>query len=176
MSQQQYPSMYEPSSAPPLAQEYAPQAYAPQPNIMAYAQPVSHRRSAPATQPYDKMKQRKVMLMVTLAVAIVLIIFIMFTMFSPKALRHSLARCGWVMYSRVGCGYCTKQKELLGGHYGKTIECDTCGNQVGGYTSTPPIPCKSPMIKGFPFWYNVRTQQTRTGLQDIASMEKMAQW
>lgn len=179
MEQYQYP-MPMPTGAPPMA---------PMPNIFAaYAQPVAMPRGPvqysriPADSDSDSDSDdnpcmtRKTLLAVALAVAVVLIIVILYYMFSPRTLAKGLARCGWIVYYRQGCGYCTKQKHVLGGKFHKYIECDTSGNQIGGYTTSPPLPCNSPTITGFPFWYNTRTKETRVGLQDAGSLEKMAQW
>lgn len=117
---------------------------------------------------------RKTLTAVLLAIAIVLILVILYHMVQPGRLAKSLAHRGWIVYYRPGCGYCTKQKQVLGGKFKNFIECDTKGNLVGGYTSHPELPCNSPIIKGFPFWYNTRTKKFRTGLQDTSSLEKMA--
>jgi hypothetical protein len=112
-----------------------------------------------------------VMVMV-LAVSIVLILLIMVSLCSRT--RHRLARRGWVLYTLTGCGYCTQQLDLLGGQYSKTVKCNSREKQIGGYTHTPPIPCNSPMINGYPFWYNARTHQSRSGVQDTAALDQMA--
>ena len=111
---------------------------------------------------------------VALAVAVVLIIVILYYVFLPRSLSKNLARRGWTVYYRKGCGYCTKQKQVLGGDFHKYIECDTNGNQLGGYTTSPPLPCNSPQITGFPFWYNTKNQKTHVGYQDIRALENMA--
>jgi hypothetical protein len=85
-----------------------------------------------------------------------------------------LASCGWIVYYLKGCGYCTKQKEALGGGYKNYIECDRQGNQLSGYTTTPPIACNSSQIEGYPFWYNTKTEDTRQGLQGVDALKKMA--
>lgn len=85
-----------------------------------------------------------------------------------------LASCGWIVYYLQGCGYCTKQKEVLGGDYKNYIECNRQGDQLSGYTTTPPIACNSPQINGYPFWYNTKTKDTRGGLQGVDALKKMA--
>lgn len=126
---------------------------------------------------------------VALAAVVVLIIMVMCRMAgsskgsskgspkgSSKALVKHLADCGWVVYYRRGCGHCTKQKEVLGGNYKKYIECDANGVQLSGYTTKPPVACNSPQIKGFPFWYNTKTGDTRLGFQGIGGdLQAMAQ-
>ena len=122
---------------------------------------------------------------VALAAVVVLVIMVMCRMAglskgsskgSSKSLVKHLAGCGWVVYYRRGCGHCTKQKEVLGGNYKKYIECDENGVQLSGYTTKPPIACNSPQIKGFPFWYNTKTGDTRLGFQGIGGdLQAMAQ-
>jgi hypothetical protein len=118
-------------------------------------------------------KSRIPLLTGALAVVVVLIIVVLYYMWSPCMLAKDLAHCDWIVYYRQGCGYCTKQKHVLSGKFHKYIECDTSGRQIGGYTSNPPLACDSPIITGFPFWYNTRTQKTRAGLQDIGELRKM---
>jgi hypothetical protein len=119
-------------------------------------------------------RRRRMLLTVALAVAVVLIIVILYYMFSHCGLAKGLIRNGWIVYYRHGCGYCTKQKSALGGKFHKYIECDPSGKQIGGYTAHPPLPCNSPAITGYPFWYNTHTKATRVGLQDAAALKKMA--
>jgi len=122
----------------------------------------------------DSGAPRKTLVAVLLAIAIMLILVILYHMFLPRGLAKDLAHRGWIVYYRLGCRYCTKQKQILGGKFSKFIECDAKGNQIGGYTSHPELPCNSPIIKGFPFWYNTRTKKFRTGLQDISALKQMA--
>lgn len=126
---------------------------------------------------------------VAFAVIIVLVIMVMCRLAyssddessddSKRSLKGShakrLAGCGWIVYYLQGCGYCTKQKEVLGGKYKNYIECNRQGDQLSGYTTTPPIACNSPQISGYPFWYNTKTKDTRGGLQGVDALKKMAQ-
>jgi hypothetical protein len=118
---------------------------------------------------------------IVLAAVVLLVIMVMCRMAGmaggePKSLVKHLADCGWVVYYRRGCGHCSKQKEVLGGNYKKYIECDENGVQLSGYTTKPPIACNSPQIKGFPFWYNTKTRETRLGFQGIGGdLQAMAQ-
>ena len=120
---------------------------------------------------------------VALAAVVLLVIMVMCRMAgmagmaggsSKGSLVKHLANCGWVVYYLQGCGYCTKQKNILGGGYKKYIECDRNGDQLSGYTTKPPIACNSRQIDGFPFWYNTKTRETRRGLQDIDTLKDMA--
>jgi len=116
---------------------------------------------------------RKIVLAVALALAVVLIIVILYYMFSPRALSRSLARCGWTVYLRKGCGYCHKQMKLLSG-FDMFVLYGPDGSILDGYTQSPPVAFSA--VKGFPCWYNLRTGESRMGLQDIASLQRMAQW
>ncbi len=184
---------------PPLAEPQLP----PVPSILAYTQPVAPRMPtayypgpgpmAPVTRSvvvyesdsdsgsdsdsdsddgYLRARRRKILLAVSLAIAVVLIIMILYYMFAPRTLARSLTRCGWTVYLMKGCGYCRKQMSLLNG-FDRYILCSG-GVVIDGYTDTPPLACNS--IKAFPYWYNVRTGEARTGFQDSAALARMAQW
>jgi hypothetical protein len=113
---------------------------------------------------------------IVLAAVVLLVIMVMCRMAgsSEGSLVKRLANCGWVVYYLQGCGYCTKQKSILGGNYKKYIECDRNGDQLSGYTTKPPIACDSRQIDGFPFWYNTKTRETQRGLQNIDALKDMA--
>jgi hypothetical protein len=78
-------------------------------------------------------------------------------------LGHRLAKQGWVLYARAGCGYCTKQAKLFPGGYPNTVHCD------GAAAAT--APCSA--IKGFPHWRNSKTGVERVGYQDAAALTAM---
>lgn len=107
-------------------------------------------------------------------IILVLVLLILFFMWFSKKLSRRLARAGWIVYYRYGCGYCTKQKEVLNNDFKQFIECDQYGNIIAGYTTNPPISCSDPNIQGFPFWYNTRTGAVRFGLQDTSALEQMS--
>jgi len=120
---------------------------------------------------------KKIVASILLATVVVMVAAILYIMFSGSstAVGTRLSRGGWIVYYLRGCGYCTKQKELLGGRSPpgySFVECDMKGNQVGG--QAPPIPCGHPIIKGYPFWFNVRTKETRAGLQSLSVLKSMA--
>jgi len=79
---------------------------------------------------------------------------------------------GWVYYSREGCGFCAKQDALLPPNFRAFVKVDRRGAQVGGL-ARPPIPTNSPLIRGYPFWYNVRTKEHKAGLQGAESLARM---
>lgn len=105
------------------------------------------------------------------ALAVVLVVLVMYYMATPSAIATALERRGWVVYYRAGCGYCTAQKKALG-PYRLAVECDTSRRATSEYVG--PLSCDSPEIKGFPFWYNERTKESRLGLQSIAALKAMA--
>ena len=93
--------------------------------------------------------------------------------FATGSVSDQLANSGWVFYSRDGCSFCEKQKQVLaelGGLNNSTHV--RCGS--GGQPPAGGLPCSHPSIKGFPFWYNVQSQESRVGLQDRAALEGMA--
>jgi hypothetical protein len=105
------------------------------------------------------------------ALAVVLVVLVMYYMAAPSTVATALERRGWVVYYRAGCGYCTAQKKALG-PYRLAVECDTSRRATSEYVG--PLSCDSPEIKGFPFWYNERTKESRLGLQNITALKAMA--
>ena len=155
----------------------------PMPNILDYTQPRilvnytgndSSSSSSDSDSDSEMCISRKMLKSLAMAIAIVLIIMILYYLLVPGTLSKKLAKCGWIVYYRQGCGFCTKQKQVLRGDFENYIECDMSGNQIGGYTTKPPIPCNSSVITGFPFWYNTRTKDTKVGLQTLESLKEMA--
>lgn len=97
-----------------------------------------------------------------LVVLLVVLIAWLFQRHRRAKLASRLARDGWVLYTRPGCGYCTKQAAVLGvKKYAREISC-----QLGSKGL-----CDK--IKGFPHWYNMRTHASRTGLQTRRELEDM---
>lgn len=80
---------------------------------------------------------------------------------------------GWYLYTRDGCGFCSKQLDVLGNVYkisGNVINCSAKPRLL-----PLGIPrCDDRMIKGFPFWYCRTTREVRTGLQDHIQLRQMA--
>lgn len=107
------------------------------------------------------------------AIAIVLIIILLYYVMAPRhgGLGSKLAKHGWILYVRDGCGYCTKQLHELGGHYPKIVRCAPGGKLVKSDVSSPPLTCSQ--ISGFPTWYSTKTKETKTGLQKTSDLEKM---
>ena len=91
-----------------------------------------------------------------------------------NSLSRRLENKGWVVYYRQGCFFCDKQKTELDFKFNKFIECDANGNLMAGYTMNPPLQCGSPLITGYPFWFNTRTSEMKPGYQDKESLSLMA--
>jgi hypothetical protein len=167
-----------------------------QPSILAYSQAVPPRMPSvyyPTDQPQshqggpaedsddesedaddgDSYGPRKMLLAVCLAVAVVLIIVILYCMFSPHTLVRGLTRCGWTVYLLEDCTFCDKQMRLLNG-FRQYVLCGKDGKRRHSYAAVPPKQCAE--IKSYPFWFNVKTGESRVGYQDTAALQKMAQW
>lgn len=145
------------------------------PSILAYTRPVAAQVPAEYTivTKTRTFRNKRALMSTLLAVAIVLIILIMYYMFSPRSLARSLTRCGWTVYLLRSCGYCHRQMNHLEG-FRRKIVCDSGNKVLSGYTDSPPVSCGS--IRGYPYWYNTRTKESRTGYQDPAALSQMAQW
>ena len=179
--------------------EETPQQPAAMPNILDYSQPVAQNAPAappmlaapympavspyaPAASPYARgmfsgdmfsgNKLRLALRAVAVAVVVVLLIVILYKVLSPFVRDRRIEDHGWVVYYRKGCGACTKQKQILG-PYKNSVECGADGKVITSYIKTPPLPCNSPLIKGFPFWYNTKTKASRVGVQDAAALKRM---
>ena len=113
----------------------------------------------------------RVLKSIAIAVAIVLIILILYHVFASESLVSKLEQSGWVVYYLRGCRYCTKQRQVFDGHYDNYVEINAHGRQVEGID--PPIPCNSPLLTGFPLWYNVYSREIKVGMQDKESLNMM---
>ncbi len=80
---------------------------------------------------------------------------------------------GWQLYMLKGCGYCTKQAAELKGF-----------NTFAEYERGNPVPIVNNIegelysrdkISGFPFWYNSKTGETKSGKRDICSLDPRPQ-
>jgi hypothetical protein len=172
-----------------------PQQQASVPNIMDFTQPTSppepvsqdalaamQRSLAPFTPaaPYRSAASympsgdniKRVMCAVAIAAVVVLLIVFLYHIIGRFIRDRRVEDRGWIVYYREGCSACTKQKQILG-PYAKFVECNTKGQVTGGYTTHPPLPCTSPLIKGFPFWYNTKTKDSRVGVLDADALKKM---
>lgn len=108
-----------------------------------------------------KVKKSSNRLLIALVIVLVLVIaYAAMRFWKKKSLGDHLASQGWVLYTKPGCGFCTKQLALLGARYPKTVVCS--GQNPA---------CKK--IQAFPLWANVKTHKTRTGFQGQKQLEGM---
>jgi hypothetical protein len=110
---------------------------------------------------------------IAIAVAVVLVIILLYYMMSPQrgGVSSKLAKKGWILYTRDGCGYCTKQLKELGGHYPKIVRCAQGGTLVKSDVNDPPSTCAQ--ITGFPTWINTKTGDKKVGFQKQHDLEAM---
>jgi hypothetical protein len=103
---------------------------------------------------------------VVLACLLLLILFIAAIaaaarMWRRVVLAEALAADGWVLYTRPGCAYCSKQLAVLGvARYSKQM---VCGPGASALAPMGPVLCKD--VPVFPYWVNERTLEARAGLQ-----------
>jgi hypothetical protein len=91
-----------------------------------------------------------------------------------RSLGNALASCGWVLYTRPGCTYCTKQMDALGEDtYPKQVVCVGSAASASGTMSDSQGPYLCKNVPAFPFWVNEYTSATRTGLQDRKQLRQM---
>ncbi|MEI6568236.1 MAG: hypothetical protein WCR20_16275 [Verrucomicrobiota bacterium] len=93
-----------------------------------------------------------------------------------QRLGAQLAEQGWVLYTRPGCPWCTKQMDVLG-NYPNLVVCD--GSASGKVSPdaqklTGVLSCNSEKITGFPFWHNVKTGVMGSGMQSEANLRELA--
>lgn len=89
----------------------------------------SSRAYSPAdTTSADSGCDKSSMRLLVIAAAILLILVIVYYIAAPRGLSHRLAKHGWILFVRDGCGYCTKQMKVLGGSYSKLVECAPGGS------------------------------------------------
>jgi hypothetical protein len=106
------------------------------------------------------------------AIIVVLVLIILYYLFRPH-IATRLAKEGWVLYTMEDCVFCVKQLWELGSvTYPLHVKCGKNKKLKAAYGTTPPIPCSK--VTAFPFWYNAKTKETRTGLQTRSELRKMA--
>ena len=72
---------------------------------------------------------------------------------------------GWQLYTLNPCGYCTKQKSALHG-FNTYVEFER-GNDVPIVNNIKGKLYPREKIKGFPFWYNSKTGEEKSGVQNV---------
>jgi hypothetical protein len=71
-------------------------------------------------------------------------------------LSRDLADRGWYVFTASYCGFCTKQKQIIGNNYPNIVECDT---KIG----SPPSGLSCSSVHAYPTWYNAKTGQKVEG-------------
>ena len=80
---------------------------------------------------------------------------------------------GWQLYMLKNCGYCTKQMAELKG-FNTFVEYER-GNPVPIINNIEGELYSRDKITGFPFWYNSKTGETKSGKRDICSLDPRPQ-
>ncbi len=87
-------------------------------------------------------------------------------------LSSRLARAGWVLYAKEGCGFCDEQLAMFGKKLPKLlVYCYSDGTTMSTFDA-PPVACGQ--FRAFPTWYNRKTSETRAGLQQPQDLAQMA--
>ena len=111
---------------------------------------------------------------IIIASAIVLVIIILYVFVSNRNIARRLNKSDWMVYYRQHCSYSDKQRDAIGRGFKNYVVCNLAREQVGGeYTGRSPLACDSAFIKGYPFWYNTKTREVRTGYQDRPALKNM---
>ncbi len=157
---------------PPLgpAQGPAPAAFVP--DARGYMAPAAVTvYSAPRGAPQSSLFAAAI---IAVLVLLLLIVAIMFWR-RATGLGNRLARAGWILYAKEGCGFCDEQLAAFGGRLPELlVYCYSDGTTMSTFDA-PPVACKQ--LRAFPTWYNRKTSETRVGLQkpgDLAQMAGMA--
>lgn len=114
---------------------------------------------------------------VALAVLVVLLLIVAVVFWrGATGLRSRLARAGWVLYAKEGCGFCDEQLAMFGNKPPLLlVYCYSDGTTMSTFDG-PPVACSQ--LRAFPTWHNRKTSETRVGLQkpkDLAQMAGLAQ-
>lgn len=82
-------------------------------------------------------------------------------------LGERLDDAGWMLYTMNGCGWCEKQKEVLG--YDKfDIKIENCATRDECTENALAI-----NTTGFPSWHNVFSNETLPGFRTLEQLEEM---
>lgn len=92
----------------------------------------------------------------------------------PITLSDQLAHSGWVVYLKDGCSFCKDQMGTLGWKFRNFVYCNkeksACTNRIENMVH---FKCDSPLITGYPFWYNLKTKKYRAGYQSAGQLHSM---
>ena len=83
---------------------------------------------------------------------------------------EKLALGGWVLYATPDCVHCKAQLGTLGGSYPNYVLCPK-GSYKG---ASAPAVYSCATISSYPFWVNVMTKETKTGVQGKSDLRAMA--
>ena len=89
---------------------------------------------------------------------------------------HHYRQPGWVVYLNNGCHFCHKQMDELkaNGMSGAYVMYDRDGTLMADTRKNQAQPRLAfASIRGFPFWSNVSTGETKTGLQRGAALRAL---
>jgi hypothetical protein len=85
-----------------------------------------------------------------------------------RSLTDKLATNGWYVFTASYCGYCHRQKEIIGNDYPNLYECDTkTGNLPANYSCVK--------VRAYPTWYNVVTGTKVEGYLDEGQLKQLVQ-
>lgn len=110
---------------------------------------------------------------VVVAVLVVLLLLVAVMVWrGATGLSSRLARAGWVLYAKEGCGFCDEQLAMFGKRPPKLlVYCYSDGTTMSTFDA-PPVACSR--FRAFPTWYNQKTSETRVGLQKPEDLARMA--
>lgn len=83
--------------------------------------------------------------------------------FAPNSLQAKLAEQKWIVYTASWCGFCKRQKEIIGSDYIYLTECDKDSNVKAPSDAKFILPCDS--VHAYPTWFNTNTGQKLEGYQ-----------
>jgi hypothetical protein len=106
------------------------------------------------------------------ALVVLLLIVAVIIWRGATSLSSRLARAGWVLYAKEGCGFCDEQLAMFGKKLPKLlVYCYSDGTAMRTFDA-PPVACNQ--LHAFPTWYNRKTSETRVGLQKPRDLAQMA--
>ena len=110
------------------------------------------------------------------ALAALIIIGIAFMLSNNSHQKSSFTSGGWVVYLNKGCHFCHKQMDELkaNGLTSAHVMYDSDGTLLEDTRSDQSqAPLAFGDIRGYPFWFNASTGETRMGLQQGAALKKL---
>jgi hypothetical protein len=108
-------------------------------------------------------KKNKTALYVGIILVVIILVIIIWYFLLRKDSFESfdqvdpLTKCGWIVYVRSGCPWCTRQREILTSEF----------PSFKGFVENGPV-------QGVPTWYNTKTNQSVSGMQVADRLRQMA--